>query len=144
LLMCISPVLQNFLPIVKYYKSLKKPTERQKRLRSIFVDREDKTRIELKFLLEATGDLNTAIHNTKQKLEQILFGQLGKIVDDSVLNNLDEDDNLVRKSSTEVVDMDMDNVKMLSNKKMFIGQEVIKELKAMGLSPESVQILWFF
>ena len=37
----IEPVLHNFLALVHYYKSLKKPTERQKRLQAYFVDRCD-------------------------------------------------------------------------------------------------------
>ena len=37
------------------------------------------------------------------KLEQILVGQLGKIVDDKHVNNLDENDELVKKVSTLVI-----------------------------------------
>ena len=103
--MCIGPVLHNYLPIVKYYNKVKTPTERQNRLKAFFVEREDKTRLELKFLLEACDDLTVAIdffekaqarvHNTRVKLEQILVTQLGKIVDDKYVNNLDADDKLV-------------------------------------------------
>ena len=61
--------------------------------------------MELKFLLEACDDLTVAIdffekaqahvHNTRVKLEQILVTQLGKIVDDKYVNNLDADDKLM-------------------------------------------------
>ena len=154
LLICITPILDNYLAIVKYYKTLKKPTERQCRLRAFFVDREDKSRLELKFLLGATEDLTAAIdffeqqqahvHNTRVKLEEILVRQLGKIVDDKYLNNLTISDELVRKPIKEIVDLDMDEVEVLSNKKVFIGQEVVKELQGLGLTPNSVQIKWFY
>ena len=86
LLICITPVLHNYLVIVKYYKSLKKPSDRQVRLRAFFVDRQDKSRLELKFILSASEDFTSAIdffeqqqahvHNTRVKLENILFRQL--------------------------------------------------------------------
>ena len=153
LLVCISPVLHNYLAIVKYYRTLKKPTDRQKRLQAFFVDREDKSRIELKFLIGTTEftaaidffeESQAHVHNTKDKLEQILVGQLGKILDDKHLNNLDAKEELVRKPTVEIVNLEIDEAEVLPNKKIFVGQEVNKELKSLGLSPQSVQIKWFY
>lgn len=135
---------------------MKKPTDRQKNLQAFFVDREDKSRIELKFLLDATSDFCSAIdfyfeqnqahvHNTIDKLEQILLVQLRKFVDESELNNLNQDtEELSKKPTRELIDMNLDNVKMLSNKKMFVGHEVEKELKSLGLNPKSSQIQWLY
>ena len=81
----IKPVLHNYLGIVKYYKSVKKPTPRQKRLIAYFVDRCDLTRIRLKFIFAATEDLSRAIdffqqkqahvHSASDKMESILSTQ---------------------------------------------------------------------
>ena len=38
----------------------------------------------------------------------------------------------------------MEKVEVLPNKRIFIGQEVIKELKSIGLTPDSVQMKWFY
>ena len=155
LLHCIPPVINEFIALVAYYKSLKKPTDRQKQLQAFFVERADKTRIELKFLLAVTKEFCVAIdffeehqahvHNTQDKLEQVLVSQLRKVVDESELNNLAEDsDEITRKSKRELVELDLDNAKLLSKKKIFIGAETEKELKALGLTPDSDQIGWFY
>ena len=120
----------------------------------MFVDRQDKLRLELKFILAATSDFCSGIdffeqkqahvHNTRQKLEEILVGQLRKFVDKSELNNIDDDGELSRKNALELIQLDIDKVEALSSKKIFIGQEAERELKNLGLSPQSVQIRWFF
>lgn len=134
LLHCIPPVINEFVALVAYYKSLKKPTDRQKRLQAFFVERADKTRIELKFLLAVTKEFCFAIdffeehqahvHNTQDKLEQVLVCQLRKVVDESELNNLaDDSDKITRKSKRELVELDLDNAKLLAKKQIFIGAE---------------------
>ena len=152
---CIKPVLHNYLGIVKYYKSVRKPTPRQKRLISYFVDRLDLTRIRLKFIFSATRDLNDAIdffeeksahiHNTSDKLEQILCTQYRKVLDESELSILNDDtDELVKKPKKELVNIDLDKAKKLKDKELFVGQEVEKEIKCLGLSPSSPQLSWLF
>ena len=75
----------------------------------------------------------------------MLVSQLRKVVDESELNNLAEDsDEITRKSKRELVELDLDNAKLLSKKKIFIGAETEKELKALGLTPDSDQIGWFY
>ena len=152
---CIKPVLHNYLGIVKYYKSVKKPTPRQKRLIGYFVDRCDLTRIRLKFIFAATEDLSRAIdffeqkdahvHTASDKMERILCTQYRKVLDESELSTLDEETNeLSKKTKTELVNLDIDEAKKLSDNELFIGREVEKEIKALGLSPKSPQLTWLF
>ena len=152
---CIQPVLHNYLGIVKYYKSRKKPTARQKRLIEYFVDRCDLTRIRLKFIFSATEDLSRAIdffeqkdahvHVAFDKMEQILCTQYRKVLEESELSILDDETNeLGKKSKTELVNLDIDEAKKLPDTKLFIGNEVEKEIKALGLSPKSPQLTWLF
>ena len=129
---CIKPVLDNYLGIVAYYKSVKKPTVRQKRLIKYFVERCDINRIRLKFIFAATRDLNVAIdffeeqaahiHNTSEKLESILCTQYRKILDESELSLLDDEtDELRKKSKKELVNIDLEKAKTITNKELFIG-----------------------
>ena len=152
---CIKPVLDNFVGIVQYYKSVKKPTVRQKRLIKYFVERCDINRIRLKFIFAATRDLNNAIdffeeqaahiHNTSEKLEQVLSTQYRKVLDESELTKLDEEtDELRKKSKKELVNLDLDKARTLTDKELFIGQDVEKEIKSFGLTPSSPQLAWFF
>ena len=73
----------------------------------------------LKFIFSATRDLNHAIdffeeksahiHNTSDKLEQILCTQYRKVLDESELSILNDDtDELVKKSKKELVNIDLD------------------------------------
>ena len=151
---CIKPILENFLGLFKYYSSLKKPTKRQKRLIKFYVDRCDLTRIRLKFLYAANRDFCTDIdffeekaahvHNTGKRLEDILMKQYRKIVKETEITKLDEEDNIVRKSRKELVNMDLEKVKILPNKEIFVGTEVAKELKALDMTPDSPQVAWLF
>ena len=152
--MCIKPVLYNYLGLVKYYSSLKKPTERQAKLMKFYVERCDITRIKLKFIFAANSDFNDAvdyfekrgahIHNTSSKLEDILVTQYRKVFDETVYNKLDEDDNLKLKTRRELLDIDVDKAKTLKNAEMFVGSEVSKEIKALGLHPDSIQLKWLY
>ena len=150
---CIKPVLDNYLGITKYYKSVKNPTPRQKRLIKYFVERCDISRIRLKFIFAATKDLSLAIdffeekkahvHNTSDKLEQILCDQYRKVLDESELSEIvDDSDDLQKKSKKELVAIDLEKARKLNKKEIFIGQEVEKELKCLGLSPSSPQLTW--
>ena len=152
---CIKPVLHNYLGIMKYYKSVKKPTPRQKRLIAYFVDRCDLTRIRLKFIFAATEDLSRAIdffeqkqahvHSASDKMESIISTQYRKVLEESELSTLDEETNeLSQKSKKELVNIDIEKAKKLSDNKLFIGKEVEKEIKALGLSPKSPQMTWLF
>ena len=149
---CIKPILHNYIGIVKYYESLKKPTERQERLKKFYVERCDITRIRLKFLLanfaEFTKnikffeDRNAHVHNVGDKLEDILVSQYSKILDDSEYNELDANGDLTRKSREELINIDLEKAKKLSSKEMFLGQEVEKEIKDLGLKPNMPQMSW--
>ena len=150
---CIEPILFNWIGLVKYYGSLKSPTPRQEKLKT-FYERCDINRIRLKFLLANMAeytktikfleDRTAHVHNIGEKLEEILVGQLGKVLDDSEFNELDEDGNLVRKSIHKLLNIDLETAKKLSDKHMFIGTEVEKEIKALGLTWNSKQMKWFF
>ena len=112
------------------------------------------SRLKLKFILanlsEYTKNVKffeeraAHIHNTGDKIEDILVSQLRKVLDDSEINELDEDGNLVRKSRDKVINIDLNEAKKLSNNKVFIGREVEKEIEAMGLTPKKPQLRWFF
>ena len=133
---------------------MKNPTQRQKRLIQFFVDRCDLTRIKLKFIFAATCDLNEAIdyfekrgahiHNTSTKLEDILVTQYRKVFEESVYNDLDEDDNLKLKKKSELVEIYVEKAKLLSNAELFVGSDVSKEIRALGLTPDSSQMKWFY
>ena len=152
---CIKPVLHNYLGIVKYYQSVKKPTPRQKRLIAYFVDRCDLTRLRLKFIYAATDDLSRAIDHFEQKgahihtasdqMERILTTQYRKVLDESELSTLDDETNVMsKKSKKELVNIDVVQAKKLPNTELFVGREVEKELKALGLSPKSPQTAWLY
>ena len=123
---CIKPVLHNYLGIVKYYQSVKKPTPRQKRLIAYFVDRCDLTRLRLKFIYAATDDLSRAIDHFEQKgahihtasdqMERILTTQYRKVLDESELSTLDDETNVMgKKSKKELVNIDIVKAKKLTN-----------------------------
>ena len=152
---CIHPVLHNFIALVKYYKSLKKPTPRQKRLQAYFVERCDMTRLKLKFAYAATAELSNAIdffeqnkvqvHNFQEKMEEILRSELRKCVKEEIVSNLDEETNEIsKKSGRELLNIKVEGDNILKNTHIFIGQEVEKEIRALGLSPYSKQLNWFF
>ena len=136
-------ILYNWIGLVKYYGSPKSPTPRQKNLVKFYSDRCDITRIKLKFVFGAVSeytknikfleDRSAHIHNIGDKLENILVSQCRKVLCDSEINELDEEKNLVRKSRDKLINIDLEQAKKLSDKEMFVGSEVEKELKALGL-----------
>lgn len=156
---CIEPAIYNFHEIVHFLKELKKTkkklTDREKRLIEYFVEREDLTSLKLKFVFAATGPMTEKIdffekneahvHNIADAIESIYVDQLRCILDDSELSVLDfETDELRKKSRVELISIDVDNAKLLSKKQMFIGSECSKEIKSLGLSPDSKQLIWLF
>ena len=152
---CIAPVLEQFEDLVAFYSQVKKPTERQKRLQAMIVDRADITRLELKFLSAATLDITEKIdffeknganiHNAPTVLENILVDQMRKLIDETELTTLDEDTNKVElKSRSELVDLDVKNAKILRENSIFIGKEASKEIKQLGLKPSDKQLQWFY
>ena len=101
---CIEPVLKNFPYLVKYYKSVKKLTPRQTRLKKFFVDNHDLTKLKLLFVSDANSEFDKGIdffeekqshvHNTGDMLEKILVGQYRKIFDQFEIDTLMEDKTL--------------------------------------------------
>ena len=151
---CIKPILHNYDGLVKYYKTLKSPTDRQKNLIKFYVERCDLNRIRLKFLLANSSEYlknikffeerSAHVHNTGMKLEDILVSQMSKVLDDKEFNELDDEDNLVRKSRDKLINIDLDKATKLSNKEMFITNDVKKELDALGLKPDHPEVKWLF
>ena len=151
---CLEPVLRNYDYLVKYYKSLSKPTNRQKDLRQFFVDNQYISKLKLLFIYDSNAEFSRGIdffeekqshvHNTGDKLEDILVGQYRKIFDESEINYLTEDDELKRKSRRKLINLDIESAKKLDNKKVFIGQKVEQEIKSLGLTPTSSKLTWFF
>ena len=84
--------------------------------------------------------ISAHIHNIGDKLENILVSQCRKVLCDSEINELDEEKNLVRKSRDKLINIDLEQAKKLSDKEMFVGSEVEKELKALGLRWNSRQV----
>ena len=66
------------------------------------------------------------------------------IVDDKYLNVLNDADEFVRKPVQDLIELDITEVEKLSNKQLFVGQEVNKEIRNFGLTPDYVQLKWFF
>ena len=156
---CIEPILHNFDELVHFFKNIKekvkKPNKIDERLIAMFVDRELMTKLKLKFLYAATFEMiekidffeerGAHVHNSSEVLEDILISQMRKIFDETVYNDLDSDTNEVRsKSRFELIEIDPNSAKKLDVKQMFVGSEVNKELRALGLKPSSSQLSWFY
>lgn len=151
---CIEPVLHNIAHIRTFLSKLKKPSDREKKLQKYFVDNFEISKLKLMFVFDASAELiegikhfeskEAQIHNTGDKLETLLVGQYRKVFHDSVINTLDEDDNLERKSRRELMNVDLDEAMKLSKKNIYIGHRVEQEIKKLGLSPSSSQLSWFF
>jgi hypothetical protein len=120
-----------------------------------FVDRCDMTRMKMKFIFAATADFcrdidffeqsKVHVHNTQEKMEDILLSQLRKCVVETELNNLDEETNEIsKKAKRELIDVIVDTTNLLKNTQIFIGQEVEKEIKSFGLNPRSGQLTCLF
>ena len=150
------PVLNNWEGVVKFYKEVKKSTDRQLRLRIFFVEQEEMSLLKVKFLLAATRELVLAIdffeqrtellHKSRAKMEEVLQKQILKFHDESAVKVADKELNYVsKKTGPQLLEIDLDNKKtLLSNKMVFIGQETTKTIKEFGLSPDASQLDWFY
>jgi hypothetical protein len=98
------------------------------------------------FVFAATKDLNMAIdffeeqrahiHNTSDELEQILCDQYRKVLDESELSTqIDDTEELQKKSKEELVNIDLDTAKNLKEKEIFIGQDVGKNIYILVFPP---------
>ena len=151
--LCLDPILYNFDSLAHYYSNLKKPTDRQMLLKTYFSDKRDTSRLSMLFIYAASEDLLKAIkffeqgkvniYNASEKLEKILIGQMRKIFDETELTKLN-DEEVVKKSRHELMNLDPDRAKLLNTKTMFIGSETEKFIKELGLTPSSKQLTWFF
>ena len=150
---CIEPVLHNFDELVHFYKSVKKPTPRQEKLITYFVERESVSKLNLMFIFAATLNLtekidffesnNLNIHNSVDVIENVYVDQLRKIVCETEIMKL-EGEEIVRKTKSELIKIDVDNTKLLTNKEIFIGRECPTEIRSLGLSPSSSKLSWFY
>ena len=113
------------------------------------------TRIILKFIYAATADLSKGIdfferekvqvHLARAKMEDLLLCQLRKCVSEVEFEDLDDEANTVsRKTGYDLLEVEVTSDTLLKNKKIFVGQGVEKEIKALGLSPTSPQISWLY
>ena len=152
---CLEPILYNFDALVHYYENLKMPTERQKLLIKWFVNRRDMSKLKMMFVYASTLDMTEAIdffesrdvniHNAADKLENIMYIQMRKVLDETEVTKYNDDtDTIEKKHRRELVKIDLETAKYLSYKKMFIGSECDKYLKKLGLHPNSKQVSWFF
>ena len=120
-------------------------------LQAYFVERQDMTRLKLKFIYASTAGLDKAIdffemnkvqmHNAREKMENILYTQLKKCVQSKYLQH-EDDDEVVRKEGVDLLQVEVSEKTMLKRDKIFLGKEVSDEIKALGLSPTSPQIEW--
>lgn len=133
---------------------MSKPTERQKGLRKFFVDNQDISKLKMLFIYDSNAEFDRGVdffeekqshvHNTGERLKDILVGQYKKIVDNSEIYTLTENNELKIKSRKQLIHLDIEAAKKLDNKRVFIGQNVEKEIKSLGLSPTSSSLSWFF
>ena len=111
--------------------------------------------MKLKFVYAASEELSVAIdffeqekiqvHHAREKMEKILYRHLQKAVKEEFINNLDEENNdISKKSGHELLNVVVDEKTFLDNKDLFIGHEVEKEIKQLGLRPSSVQLSWLY
>jgi len=120
-------------------------------LQAYFVDRQDMTRIKLKFVYANTASLVKAIdffemnkvqmHNAKEKMESILYIQLKKIVQSRYLED-EEEDEVIKKRGVDLLQVEVSEKTVLKREKIELGKDVSDEIKAMGLGPTSPKIGW--
>ena len=112
------------------------------------------TRLTLNFIFGATASLTSGVdffekdevlvHCAQEKMRDLLFTQLKKFVKEEELYNYDEERNKFKKSGRELLRVQVDPELFLDNKQLFIGQAAEKDIKALGLTPSSPQLSWFF
>ena len=152
---CIEPILFNWDSLVDYYSRVTKPSDRAKKLKSVFVDKEFETLMKLYFVMSATRDLMEAIayfeerenkiHLARQKMEKVLHMQLLKFVKRDKVEDIDEDGKIEMKAGKDLLSIDPNDDKiMLSNNLVFIGESCGDLIKKFGLTPSSPQLEDFF
>ena len=76
---------------------------------------------------------------------EVLSSNIKKHQQSQVVDKLDEDGKLVRKSPREIIEADVScKDTQLSNKEVFIGSKYTEIIKKLGLTPSSVQLKCFF
>ena len=123
---------------------------------AFFVERCDMTRIILKFLFAATADLSSGIdffeqdevqvHCAQEKMRDLLWTQMSKVVVETEVKKLDEQGNVEKfskKSGRDLLKVAITPEVLLNERKMFVGDEVQKEMRELGLTPTSPQLSWF-
>ena len=156
LIQCIPPVIHNYQGIVSYYKSVpeKKLTDRQKLLKKMFVSCQDITKLKLLFILSGTAELMKSVsffekseadlHNVQGHIEQVVVTQYRRVFDEKEICDLDEKDELVLKSKKDLAVLDLIKTDTLNEKTIFVGNDVEKEIRKLGLRPTSPQLSWFY
>ena len=130
--LCLDPVIFNWEGLVKYYKEVKKPTDRQVRLRSFFVDQEPMSLLKVTFLLAATRDLMQAIdffekrtellHKSRAKMEEVLRTQILKFHDESAGKVTDREGNsdiVLKKTGVQLLEVDLENEQTLKKEGVY-------------------------
>ena len=146
--------LHNFPAYEEYYKSLKKPSERQKHLKTYFVDQGYLTKLKLNFIIFAIKEMEDGInffemssanfHLMFEKIETLLRSQLLKYLNPNVVENIDDEGNIIKLDGKELLSVDVDKREnYLSMRKLKIGDGCSTLLKKYGLTPDSCQVETF-
>ena len=149
----LNPVLSNWHCILVYYRTAKKLTARQVRLKSFLVDREIMTALKLNFIwstsrymveiLDFFEQRKIQIHTLHSKMTEVLVLCMKRFLNPEVVETMDDEGQLAVKSSRELLDADVSS-NVMDNKKIFIGDKCTKIIKSIGLTPASPQLEWFF
>ena len=148
---CAADALKEEDVIYYYLKTVKKPTERQKKLQKYFVDQKEMTRLKLCFVIAATREFDEAIdyfeendehaHEVYEKMEDILRSQLLKVIEESEIRGTDEEENVFTKNGSDLLNVDLDHdEKQRKDTTLFIGDKAEKMIKTLGLDPRSVHL----
>ena len=113
------------------------------------------TKLKLTFIFAATQCLNEKIdyfekrkaniHNATSVVEDILLDHMRRYIAETELNDFNEEsENLERKKLDDILKIDLEKVKVVSNKEMFVGNMTEKIIRSLGLSLTSKQLEWFY
>ena len=153
--LALYPVLKNWHAVVSYYSKIKPSSERQENLKKYFVEQEFMSKLKLNFLWAASKDSmegldyfeerGKEIYNVHKKMDEILSCNIKKHQASHVVETLDDDGNLIKRHVHEILEADVSCEKtQLSKKKVFIGSKCTEMIKKLGLSPNSIQLAWFY
>lgn len=152
---CIIPILHNWESIIDYYSNVGNPTDRQKKLIDFFVTKEFESLLKLNFIMAATKDVMEAIdyfevrenkiHLARAKMETVLRTQLMKFMKKSVVDKIDDDGKVCKRTGNELLLINLDeDSNFLSKNSVFIGQKCSQIIRDLGLEPSYPQLDWFF